>query len=442
MSVPAGKSSDKNKRFPVRPQSGYQSLGKITTQRIPPPAHLPSLRSEHGSGFDANIPIVPSGSHGWTNQSGGLPSSPNTTATNQNVPSTTTTTSANIQIQNRPTTPAKSQSTPQDSSTAAGAASTTVATSTGHQIEPPNIPNLRDFPHLSTLDGKSMTNSTMSGNNVLNKKPQNDQSSSPSSNNNVLTSLTNSNTTGPSLRPANIASWREGGGRAQPLQIDQKDTSTNDLLSRSQQEYAANNLNIQNSSSLTTQNNQLVGNGPAGLLPPQMSPSAQFLRMYPPQHPQMWGYPPYGSYGLPFGGPSQMSVPMHRQPFGVSATQMHQYQSHHQQQQQQQQTQRRDQQQIDTSDYKSPNILHQKELDALTKLTDNDTWANAPQSVDYGEKLQFSDSEDNGETTSKSEQQTRQRTNIQQQQAPYYTQRQNSDSGYSQSRYNNNRQSN
>ncbi|CAF0859649.1 unnamed protein product [Didymodactylos carnosus] len=463
MSFPPGKASDKNKRFQVsksnefvtksksndnpkpaaRSQSGWQSFGKPSSRRIPPPANLPSLRSEIGTGngpaLDPNVPIVPSGSHGWS--SGGPSSSSNTTPANQNLLSTTAT-AAGVQIQNHPATPIKSQSAPQDSSAAVGGASSSNKAATWSTItagiEPPNLPNLQDFPRLSTPDGKSMTSSTQSGTNVSNKKPQqsNDQSSL---NNNVLSSLTNSNTSGPSLRPANIASWREGGGRAQPLLTDQKDVPTNqaDLLSRSQQEYPSNNLGVQNSS-LTAQNNVLLGNGPANLIPPQMPSGTQFLRMYPPQHPQLWGYPQYSSYGPPFGAPPQISMQMHRQPFGVPPPQMHQYQTHHHPQQQ---TQRRDHQQIDSGDYKTPNILHQKELDALSKLTDNDTWANASQSVDYSEKLQFSDNEDNADTTNKSEHQTRQRTNIHQQQ-PYYTQRQNSDSGYSQSRYNTNRQSN
>lgn len=46
-------------------QHGLQSLGKVGgTRRMPPPAHLPSLRSEN-SGNDPNINLVPTGSSGW-----------------------------------------------------------------------------------------------------------------------------------------------------------------------------------------------------------------------------------------------------------------------------------------------------------------------------------------------------------------------------------------
>ena len=46
-----------------RGQHGLQSLGKVASRRMPPPAHLPSLRSEHG-GAEPTVAIVPSGSSG------------------------------------------------------------------------------------------------------------------------------------------------------------------------------------------------------------------------------------------------------------------------------------------------------------------------------------------------------------------------------------------
>lgn len=44
-------------------QHGLQSLGKVASRRMPPPAHLPSLRSEHG-GVEPSVAIVPTGSSG------------------------------------------------------------------------------------------------------------------------------------------------------------------------------------------------------------------------------------------------------------------------------------------------------------------------------------------------------------------------------------------
>jgi hypothetical protein len=52
------------------------------------------------------------------------------------------------------------------------------------------------------------------------------------------------------------------------------------------------------------------------------------------------------------------------------------------------------QQRVNTlNDYKSPTILRNKDIDDLSKLTDN-TWANTSQEVNYEEKLRFSDDED------------------------------------------------
>ncbi|KAG8183671.1 hypothetical protein JTE90_010144 [Oedothorax gibbosus] len=63
-SIYKGKSLETQKAT-VQPKHGLQSLGKVGTgRRMPPPANLPSLKSEN-SGNNPNINLVPSGGQGW-----------------------------------------------------------------------------------------------------------------------------------------------------------------------------------------------------------------------------------------------------------------------------------------------------------------------------------------------------------------------------------------
>ncbi|CAF5154622.1 unnamed protein product, partial [Rotaria sp. Silwood1] len=104
--------------------------------------------------------------------------------------------------------------------------------------------------------------------------------------------------------------------------------------------------------SLTNDLTQIISNNPGANLYQQQISNTN-MRMYPQQ---MWTYNPY------------TPVPL----------------SMHQQQQQQMNT---------LHDYKSPTILRNKDIDDLSKLTDN-TWANTTQEVNYEEKIRFSDDDD------------------------------------------------
>ncbi|XP_077029341.1 protein PRRC2C [Agelaius phoeniceus] len=50
------------------PRHGLQSLGKVPTRRMPPPAHLPSLKAEN-KGNDPNVALVPRDGSGWASRS-------------------------------------------------------------------------------------------------------------------------------------------------------------------------------------------------------------------------------------------------------------------------------------------------------------------------------------------------------------------------------------
>ena len=65
---------------------GWANLGKINSRRIPPPANLPSLKSETGTNIPTFDPTIPTGtSHGWTASGNQTPTN---LATNQTRPLT------------------------------------------------------------------------------------------------------------------------------------------------------------------------------------------------------------------------------------------------------------------------------------------------------------------------------------------------------------------
>lgn len=89
-------------------------------------------------------------------------------------------------------------------------------------------------------------------------------------------------------------------------------------------------------------------------------------------------YGPYGTNQAPAHMPMHsLHHPQRGSPYGNNA-------------------QSQSQQRLNTStDYKTPTILRNKDIDDLSKLTDNVTWASASQEVNYEEKIRFSDDEDN-----------------------------------------------
>ncbi|CAF0982507.1 unnamed protein product [Adineta ricciae] len=388
MSVPS-KSIDKNKRYAgvkandyvnktrtnetsratARAQ-GWANLGKINSRRIPPPANVPSLKSETNANTSSFDPTAPtSTSHGWTASGNQTPTNLANSSARPLTPSKQPTQQQLDSIPANASTPPPYSQQPSSSLSSdldkPRAPATWSTVTSGHNADqPPNLLGLNDFPRLVTQDNKTT------------KTPSD-----------ALTSSTSSTTTqGPSFRPANLASWKEGGGRVQPVSTDSpKDSNDN------------NNNNNTNLSTLSMQPQILPSNTNSNLLQSQMSNTnnPSYMRTYPTQQQQqqqqMWSYNSGNSYSSYGANQASASVPLHH---------------HHQQQQQQQQQQQRvssfsnnnssSQQRLTTAtDYKTPTILRNKDIDDLSKITANVTWASASQEVNYEEKIRFSDDEDN-----------------------------------------------
>ncbi|XP_015265114.1 PREDICTED: protein PRRC2B [Gekko japonicus] len=180
-------------RTTVIPRHGLQSLGKVAAaRRMPPPANLPSLKSEN-KGNDPNIIIVPKDGTGWANK----------------------------------------QDPPDQKSSSATAAQP--QESLPQQGLPKSVSSLQKLTQSISQEG---TNSVQGGPKSwaqLNGKPARPEGGSRASNRLLSFSpeefptlkaageqdkggkekgaLDLSYGPGPSLRPQNVTSWREGGGR-------------------------------------------------------------------------------------------------------------------------------------------------------------------------------------------------------------------------------------
>ncbi|XP_044898852.1 protein PRRC2B isoform X10 [Felis catus] len=204
-------------RSSVIPRHGLQSLGKVATaRRMPPPANLPSLKSEN-RGNDPNIVIVPKDGTGWANkQDQQDPKS--SSATGSQPPESLPQPGLQRPVSSlqKPTQPSSQENT---NSVPGGPKSWAQLNGkpAGHEGGLRGSSRLlsfspEEFPTLKAAGGQDKAGKERG---VL------DLSYGP----------------GPSLRPQNVTSWREGGGRniisatslsASPTELGSRNSSAGD----------------------------------------------------------------------------------------------------------------------------------------------------------------------------------------------------------------------
>ncbi|XP_035996117.1 protein PRRC2B isoform X1 [Fundulus heteroclitus] len=184
-----GKSIESQKNTVVT-RHGLQSLGKVATaRRMPPPAHLPSLKSEN-KGNDPNVIIVPKDGTGWANkqeQTDQKSSSASTPLLPESQPQPALQKSvSNLQ---------KSSPVPNQENTNTGGPKQWGQLN-GKAVEQDGsraLNRLQPFSHEEFPTLKAAGEQDKAGK----ERSGFDPSYGP----------------GPSLRPQNVTSWREGGGR-------------------------------------------------------------------------------------------------------------------------------------------------------------------------------------------------------------------------------------
>ncbi|XP_040261905.1 protein PRRC2A [Bufo bufo] len=323
----------------VTTRHGLQSLGKVAiARRMPPPANLPSLKAEN-KGNDPNVSLVPKDGSGWASKQE-TPEPKSTDVSPAAQPESQPPLASQTPASNQPKRPPVPQEPPQPAvvvvKTWAQASTTHGAQGDGGKVSSRPSPFSREeFPTLQAAGDQD--------------KSGHDQSTSAVSYG-----------PGPSLRPQNVTSWRDGGGRGGlgPGSLDGE--------SREPPSDAAH----------TPSSEPALRPGLPPPAPQQFPPYRGMLApfMYPPYLPFP---PPYGPQGafrfhgteaprFPRLAPPRASQSAPRMPEPVSR----------------------------------PSILKQddlKEFDELDQEAD-DGWAGAHEEVDYTEKLKFSDDEDGKDT--------------------------------------------
>ncbi|KAG7500367.1 hypothetical protein JOB18_017147 [Solea senegalensis] len=356
-----GKSLETQKPV-VPPRHGLQSLGKVASaRRMPPPANLPSLKAEN-KGNDPNVSLVPKDGTGWASkQEQADPKS--TDASSAPQPESQQPVASQTPAPTRPRTPPASEALAPASTQAVGARSWAQASVThgtqGDGGKGSNLPSpfsREEFPTLQAAGDQDRAGK---------EQGTADQWYGP----------------GPSLRPQNVTSWRDGGGRALAPTMAGEGAVEGGNGGALVMDGAA-GVPLLNSQTHGPPRNPPAGSPALPLPQPPVGPGfPQYRGIMPP-----FMYPPY----LPFPGPYGPQGPYRFPPPGEGPAPRFS----------------RGQGSPDSRPQggprdnggevvKRPSILKQDDLKELDELDhDNDEgWAGAHEEIDYSAKLKFSDDE-------------------------------------------------